>query len=147
MDKIYRSHSGYFNRAFDSLDAIVDEMRIALEGVEYDTMVGTGLSGTLVIPTLARTFGTRWAIVRKEYSPHTNSKIEGEIGHKWLFVDDFISSGETLRRVQSVISDIKWEGWDYTTQSHKTEYIDTEYVGSYLYERKEYKAPGKEFSF
>lgn len=145
MDAVYRKHSGYFNRAFEDIDDIANKMLETLQNVEWDTMVGTGLSGTLVVPTLARTFGSKWAIVRKEISPHTNLQVEGEIGHKWLFVDDFISSGDTLRRVQSVINDLetsiwhdpdrsgpysdKWYGWWEHTK------IQTEWVGTYEYEK------------
>lgn len=135
MDKVYRSHSGYFDRAFGDIGDIERKMRVCLEGIEYDTMVGTGLSGTLVVPTLARTFGKMWAIIRKEYSPHSNSLIEGEIGQRWLFVDDFICSGETFQRVQNVINDIKvydWNSSEYPTPFHT---FQTECVGVFQYER------------
>lgn len=128
MDNVYRNHSGYFNRAFGDLDRIADIMRERLVEVEYDTMVGTGLSGTLVVPTLARAFGKYWAIVRKEHSPHAYGMIEGEIGQSWLFVDDFISSGDTLHRVQGVINDA----------FARYENLSTKYVGTYEYERSTY---------
>ncbi len=129
MDKVYRNRSGYFDRAFGDVDVIADEMRVALEEVEYDTMVGTGLSGTLVVPTLARALGKYWAIVRKEVSVHASGLIEGEIGQSWLFVDDFISSGETFRRVRNVIYDLKvYDGYDRVS-------FQTKCVGSYEYER------------
>ncbi len=132
MDKLYRNHSNYFSRAFGNIEDIAHKMGIALEGVEYDTMVGTGLSGTLVVPTLARTFGKHWAIVRKEKSPHASGLIEGDIGQSWLFVDDFISSGATYQRVQDAINGLKMyvNTWPY-------EYVpfQTKHVGAYLYER------------
>ena len=132
MDKVYRNRSGYFERAFGSLDDIADEMRLALKGIEYDTLVGTGLSGTLVVPTLARTLGTLWAIVRKEHSPHASGLIEGEIGQNWLFVDDFISSGETRERVRKVIDGLKVYDW----QSGYERQFMTNFVGTYQYERR-----------
>lgn len=131
----YKSHSGYFSRAFGNLDDIASKMLEKVESVEFDTMVGTGLSGTLVVPTLARAFGTYWAIVRKEHSPHTSNLIEGEIGQKWLFVDDLICSGETRRRVKDVISGLKVRNPEDYYDVHP---IQTEYVGSYLYEQNTY---------
>lgn len=125
MDNVYRNHSGYFNKAFGDIDDIAVRMREELKEVEFDTMVGTGLSGTLVVPTLARAFGTLWAIVRKEHSPHSYGLIEGEIGQKWLMVDDFVDTGETVRRVQRAINEEFLRFPD----------ISTQYVGIYQYER------------
>src|SRR6266403_6308817 len=112
MDVAYKQHSGYFMRAFGNIDDIALDMLETVQDVEFDTMVGTGLSGTLVVPTLARAFGTKWAIIRKEAAPHTSVMIEGEIGHKWLFVDDFISSGRTLERVRMAIGGLRLPNWD-----------------------------------
>ncbi|SRR5258706_5006043 len=128
MSNVYRAHSNYFGRAFGDIEDIAHEMGNVLKGIEYDTMVGTGLSGTLVVPTLARTFGKHWAIVRKEKSPHASGMIEGDIGQSWLFVDDFISSGATFQRVQDVIKGLKvWEQYDYHS-------FETKCVGAYCYE-------------
>lgn len=140
MDKTMKRHSDYFSRAFGSIETIADEMLEEVQSVEFDTMVGTGLSGTLVVPTLARAFGTYWAIVRKENSPHSSYLIEGEIGHKWLFVDDIIDSGSTLKRVKEAIADEvdRYNGRYY--RGHSDDFV-TEYVGTYQYERKVYRAP------
>lgn len=71
--------------------------RQALEGLDFDTLVGRGLSGALVVPTLARALGKRWAIVRKEGDgSHSSNRYEGCCGTRWLFVDDLVGSGETL---------------------------------------------------
>jgi orotate phosphoribosyltransferase-like protein len=137
MDKPYVSHSGYFDKAFGDIDDIAIRLDDKLKGVEYDTMVGTGLSGTLVVPTLARTLGKYWAIVRKEHSPHTSSMFEGEIGQSWLFVDDFICSGKTLNRVKDVIGDIRV--YSYDNMGHSTYGVfPTKYVGTYEYEKDSY---------
>lgn len=130
MSNTYRSRSGYFNRAFENIDQMADNMlKVIPKHVEYDTLVGTGLSGTLVVPFLARALGEYWAIVRKEHSPHSNNLIEGEIGQKWLFVDDFISSGSTLRRVKNVLNNLN---------RYETTHFVTKYVGTYQYEHNTY---------
>jgi adenine/guanine phosphoribosyltransferase-like PRPP-binding protein len=125
---MYQSHSGYFTRAFGDLDSIAAAVTEHVP-VEYDTMIGTGLSGTLVVPTLARILRKHWAIVRKEASPHTSKMVEGEIGDRWLFVDDFVSSGATLRRVQAAVADLRQ--WDvYGAQRP----LSTVFVGTFQYE-------------
>jgi orotate phosphoribosyltransferase len=94
-----------------------------LAGVRFDTMVGTGLSGSLMIPVLARALNKNWAIVRKPGdSTHSPHMIEGTIGARWVFVDDFIDSGATRYRVIRTVTEVVAE------QGHHTEH-----VGSYLY--------------
>jgi len=121
----YKSHSFWLNEAFRDIDAVVNKARKALESVQYDTMVGTGLSGSLVIPVLAREFGKYFAIVRKDEARHSDLEIEGQIGHKWIFVDDFIGSGATRGRVKCAVNGV-------------TGNPDL-YVGSYLYHLDQYQ--------
>lgn len=130
MTIVHRAHSGYFSRAWGNLDTIAAEMAEALASVEYDTMIGTGLSGTLVVPSLARALDKHWAIVRKEPSPHTSLLVEGDIGERWVFVDDFVCSGSTKRRVRAAIEGIRvWRD-----RSFEQEPLATVYVGTYQYE-------------
>lgn len=121
-------HADYMRRAFDSIDDMWAKMEKRVAHVEYDTMVGIGLSGTLVVPTLARQAGKYWAIVRKEDNSHSTNRFEGEIGRTWLFVDDFINTGHTLKTVQGIIEDIFADYYGYSTK----------YVGTYLYQWDRY---------
>lgn len=73
-----------------------------------DTLVGTGMSGSLIVPRLAERLGLFWGVVRKPgVSSHAGSstKYEGQMGRRWAFVDDFISSGDTLFRVLDEVED------------------------------------------
>lgn len=73
-----------------------------------DTLVGTGMSGTLIVPRLAERLGLAWGVVRKPgVSSHAGSYTlyEGQMGRRWAFVDDFISSGDTLFRVLDSVED------------------------------------------
>jgi hypothetical protein len=126
--------TGYIRAAFADPDDLVEKAKKALKDVDYDTMVGTGLSGSLVIPILARACGKYWAIVRKQDNAHTSHTFEGQIGRKWIFVDDLIDSGRTRRRVKEVIQDATENRvtWDYRGETVKNPY-HTQYVGSYLY--------------
>jgi orotate phosphoribosyltransferase len=120
--------NSYFKRAFQDVEVLAEELVVALNaaGVSYDTLIGTGLSGTIVVPTMARLLNVpAWAIVRKELSPHSSNEIEGSVGWRWLFVDDFVSSGATRDRVKAAIA---------------RAVPATTYVGTYSYEWKTFSA-------
>lgn len=130
---LYSSHASYMDPAFGDLADIADNMLNAFDtfdthpkcygALNFDTIVGTGLSGTLVVPYLGRAFGLHWAIVRKSDGSHSSNMIEGEIGQSWLFVDDFICSGNTLIRVKEIVS----------------RYCRSEYAGMYEYYHKRFR--------
>jgi hypoxanthine phosphoribosyltransferase len=70
-------------------------------------VVGTGLSGALVVPYLGRALSKYWLIVRKNGdSSHSNFWAEGELGARWLFVDDQVETGKTRQHVREVIDKI-----------------------------------------
>ncbi|AYD87004.1 phosphoribosyl transferase [Mycobacterium phage NearlyHeadless] len=90
-----------------------------LAGVEFDTLVGTGLSGTIAVIKLAKMLDKRYLLVRKPNDgSHSSQPAEGSLGRRWVFVDDLISSGRTFARVWNKI-----QSWGF----------DTEFVGVFLY--------------
>jgi len=100
-EPLYKHRTKYFRKAFEDLGEIASRLDYALVDVECDTLIGTGLSGALVVPTLARLMGKYWAIVRKPSDiNHSDMPIEGEVGRKWVFVDDFVETGQTLQLVK-----------------------------------------------
>jgi len=113
----------YLKDAFAPTKEMVGVARDMLKGVEYDTLIGTGLSGALVIPIIARALRKNYAIVRKgRDGTHSRNKIEGRIGERWVFVDDLISTGNTRSRVKAAVK-----------KECKDEGHETTYVGSYFY--------------
>jgi len=72
---------------------------------EYDVLVGTGVSGSLLLTTLAYLLQVRFVVIRKGKSGHSNALIEGQLmaGDRCLFIDDFISTGETKRTLIRVL--------------------------------------------
>ena len=119
-----RSHirmvSGYMDEAFDDPDKITARVRNLLKGVKYDTLVGTGLSGTLVVPHVARTLGKHWLIVRKPNDgTHSWHRAEGELGKRWVFLDDFVDTGATRDRVIDVVHN------EAGTQRFTTRFVGT----------------------
>lgn len=128
--------SGYFREAMaQDLRTLVRNAR-ALIPSDVDTIVGTGLSGTLVVPHLGRRLGLAWGIVRKETdlqgsNSHASEMYEGTMGRRWALVDDFMSSGRTLKRTMRQVHETfrrpHGEWW--------MRQWDTEFVGLYQYVR------------
>ena len=121
----------YFMSTPDEIVTLVDRAVEVLADVDFDTLVGTGLSGSLALPMLAHRLGKHFVIVRKDNddSHHGGGRLVGTLGHRWVFFDDFVASGRTKQRVYSKIEQARVPGpWD-RDQSH----FDTEYVGDYLY--------------
>ena len=136
----YKGNSSYLYAAFATPETMVKNAQEVLEKVEYDTMIGIGLSGTLVVPLIARAMGKNFAIVRKPNdSNHRERAVEGYVGESWIFVDDFVSSGATLERVKAEIKNLQAGqpyGWDA---------FETKYIGTYQYARGNFIADGGYF--
>ncbi len=67
--------------------------------VYFDTVVVTGLSGTLLGLSVATALDVNLAVVRQWAATHSSRMVEGRIGERWILVDDLICSGDTLYRV------------------------------------------------
>lgn len=120
----------YLNRAFDNPASLISESMRVLEKVQYDTLVGTGLSGALIVPILARALGRHWMIVRKaKDQSHSSAPYAGTMGYHWIFVDDLICSGDTRDRCRYVIAALREEDDNRELTCHK----ETHYVGTLLY--------------
>lgn len=91
----------YMDNAVFELPEVIDTAKERLADVDFDTLVGTGFSGGVVIPSLALAMGKKFVLIRKENddSHHGRGRLLGELGARWIFVDDLISSGSTRQRV------------------------------------------------
>lgn len=117
----------YMDTALFELPTVIEQAKKALADVDFDTMVGTGFSGSVVIPALALEMGKKFVLIRKEGddSHHGRGRLLGQLGARWIFVDDFVSSGRTRERVIRKIADsIKHWPDDAVTM-----------VGQYMYAR------------
>jgi adenine/guanine phosphoribosyltransferase-like PRPP-binding protein len=122
-DGLLRLHTSYMRHAFGPWRAVVAQAKLFLAGRDYDTLVGTGLSGGIIVPRLAASLKTNWMIVRKPGDgTHSFRQAEGTLGHRWVFVDDLIDSGATLKRTKEAIDGLAAQ------YDHKTKHI-----GCYLY--------------
>jgi len=130
--KTHSVNAGYMSHVRDDPERLIERAAAHLEGVSYNTLVGTGLSGALIVPVLARALDKRWLIIRKRGDrSHSATPSEGVLGTRWVFVDDFISSGATLCRVKQGV---------YETQRYgrRRNPFPTRFVGAYLYQDYNY---------
>jgi hypothetical protein len=116
--------TSYMDRALYNLEDVIKQAQRDLRNVDFDTMVGTGFSGGVVIPALATAMGKDFLLIRKETddSHHGKGRLLGRLGQKWIFVDDFVSSGRTRDRVQAKVSEAAYQRQYPTT-----------FVGEYMY--------------
>ncbi len=84
-----------------------------------------------MIPTLALRLKKKFVLIRKEDddSHHGGGRLLGELGERWIFVDDFISTGKTRDRVVQKIS----EATTWATAPIREVPIETTFVGQYMY--------------
>lgn len=97
----------YMDRALFNLPEVIETAQERLADVDFDTLVGTGFSGGVVIPALALAMGKKFVLIRKETddSHHGEGRLLGTLGARWIFVDDFVSSGATRSRVINKINE------------------------------------------
>lgn len=132
-----RFQTGYMDKALFNLDSVLRRAKKDLLDVDFDTLVGTGFSSGVVIPALALRMKKKFVLIRKDNddSHHGSGRFLGEMGDRWLFVDDFISSGTTRDRVIKKVLD--WRGcemWDADLGTYKEgDPLKTEFVGQYMY--------------
>lgn len=119
----FRTH--YFDNAVMDLPAVLRDAKKALAGIDFDTLVGTGFSGGIVIPALALELKKNFVLIRKEGddSHHGGGRLVGQLGERWIFVDDFVVSGRTRDRVITKIADAVLSSGQQTTM-----------VGQYTYD-------------
>jgi hypothetical protein len=128
--KLVRSHASYLSPLIESPDEVIARFRAKMRAVDFDTLVGTGLSGSLAVPMLARSVGCHFALVRKANdASHSDNSVEGNVGKRWVFVDDLICSGETRRRVRGAMADF----------CAKHNFMNA-YVGDYMYHGNHFNA-------
>lgn len=95
----------------------------------FDSLVVRGTSGTIFGGALSVELGKPLFVVRKpQENSHTNGLVSGEGNPgRWLFLDDFVSSGDTRRACKDALVGevgrfmgsalyceelVKWEWWE-----------------------------------
>ncbi|MGY2116625.1 phosphoribosyltransferase [Nocardia gipuzkoensis] len=124
--------SPHLRATFDLTPILTNAHRhLRRDTLRFDTLVGTGLSGALVLPALAREFDVGFVVVRTPgHHRHTSRRAEGFLGSQWLFVDDFIDTGATFRRVHH----------DINALAHRLR-RPTIFAGAFLYHSQQSRGP------
>jgi len=129
MDYLDLTPNSYSQSAYasDTKELLTNaEMQLLGQGIEFDSMVGIGNSGLLVLPLLARHFKVPFFAMRKAGQLSHNSKQpdgDGMIGHNWILVDDVKILGGTISYVVKTINKLARQNSFFTV-----------YRGAYLYE-------------
>ena len=77
---------------------------IEQSGVEFDAFAFCGISGAYVAPVLAVMMSKGITAVRKEGERcHSGRKVEGAINCRYIIVDDFVSTGATIKHIKDTI--------------------------------------------
>jgi hypothetical protein len=101
--------STYLDTAFsaEARRGMLRQFRKMVREVEFDSIVVTGASGLLIGGLLAHLTKKGIIIVRKRNEgAHSSNRVEGWIhSSKLVFVDDFIDTGATFKRVDKELTD------------------------------------------
>lgn len=104
--------SDYLHAALrpDTRAFIIDRAQTDLDGLDFNAIAFRGISGALVAPILAFTMKKHIIAVRKVADgTHSAAFVEGVLSFntKYLIVDDFSSSGETVRAIRNSIFSVE----------------------------------------
>jgi hypothetical protein len=119
---------------YDGNDGFTDLPKVVANAVkdlkpyatEFDSIVVTGVSGITVGAPVAIALDKNLVVVRKEddSSNHSGRRVQGTFPRRWIFLDDFASTGTTKRRVEKEI------GYAFPP---------ADFVGRYYYQYQEYR--------
>lgn len=103
-------NSPYLSKVVDinTLPMVVNELAklIRKQKLDFDAIAFRGMSGALVVPMLCYKLEKGMIVCRKESEESHGSSCEGYMaGGNYIIVDDFISSGSTIRGVVKTIDD------------------------------------------
>lgn len=118
-------YDSYLTRVFAQQGDIVKDAKRLLKGIKFDTVVGRGVSGIIGATLVARAMRKNLLIVRKPGdSSHSDNKgdADGILGERWLFVDDIISTGDTLSATKKRVNLVSQQTAN-----------PTEFAGAYLF--------------
>lgn len=100
----------------DALDPVVSKRVVkavckllremeAEKDLTFDAIAVRGLSGLLVAPIVAMRLNKTLLCVRKGESCHSSNVVEGDVAAKnYIVLDDFVSSGSTVREVIEAVA-------------------------------------------
>ncbi len=122
-----QTHAMYLNEAIRNPEQAMEKAVHHLFGYRFDAFVCTGVSGLLLAPILAVYMGKRLAVVRKQGDVnHSEFNVESALLEydRWIFIDDIIASGTTLRKVRLAMLKLGFDPEVGTYLYHDESYPD-----------------------
>lgn len=110
---------GYFTNALKNPRETIDVICHAIKDPKFspvEFIVGTGISGTLVLLPVSMKSGIPYGAIRKEIDAKTEHDEGGSHSHneietyetrktcRYIIIDDFIESGNTIQRIKKVMT-------------------------------------------
>jgi len=71
----------------------------------FDSIVCCGTSGLLVAPQIAEILDKHIIVVRKDQKCYSEFLVEGVAPDRYIIIDDFICTGDTVRYIMDCISE------------------------------------------
>jgi adenine/guanine phosphoribosyltransferase-like PRPP-binding protein len=93
LAKIFEGPKIYSKIVLDAMKALKPRSK------EFEAIAMRGFSGSLLGPTLAYLLQKHMIIVRKEPGHSVKDSVQGRRVGTYLIVDDFISSGDTIKSI------------------------------------------------
>lgn len=82
----------------------VEVLRAARKQFPFDAIAFRGLSGCIIGPSIAEKLNVNIIAVRKpDDGSHSSYMVEGAVNCDYVIIDDLISSGTTIKRIQKEI--------------------------------------------
>lgn len=110
-EKNYRIHTDYLKKVYDInkfsllVKTAIKSIRTFKKKNEFDAIAFTGTSGAALAYPISASLKIPLICVRKDDGNHFEEEIEGCItATNYIVIDDFISTGKTMRRVRASIT-------------------------------------------
>jgi hypothetical protein len=137
--ELVKTHNYFSMSILENPNAFVrSSHRFLKDAPEFDTFVVRGMSGAIAGGILARSCKKNLYVIRKPNDgSHDGNKAFGIIGSRWLFLDDFVSSGDTFWQTYDTLRLVLGSKWGYDAAGiwSPMEVDPPEFVGAYLYAR------------
>ena len=107
------THCDYLTQPIREPKSTIERACSALQGLDFEAIVCCGLGGLLVAPGVAMAMDKSICVVRKaeDKSNHSEFRVESAMimNDRWVFLDDIICTGSTLRYVRNALQDMGFE--------------------------------------
>lgn len=131
-----KKHNYFSAHILERPDETIARAKKALKGVDFDTFVCIGLSGGTAGALLGHALNKNVFVLRKDddNETHDGRRYFGQMGERWVFLDDLIDSGKTYNHVMERIEELDEAGefWDWVDGNGEIT-LHPEFMGSYLY--------------